>query len=273
MRPIVAGFVFATVAAAIAIAASCTPLPSKTCYAQRVNAFEGDAAADDCTSCLQTSACCDLVGECGDDQTCIDNFRATQSCVALGGPGKEADCKSNLQSPKSQALYSCMRKPCGRQCGIPSCNLDPAVVLIVDPACDRCLTGACCDSINACYGNRQCKLFLECITQHCPVSLGTSMTKAGAQPHDEIVSASHAACNEGGTFDPVFDPGPCLDRCLNAFAPDDDASTADDHEARCLAFGVYTCGAGAGCGPTCLNDGGASEGTPYPEDGVDSGTP
>jgi hypothetical protein len=271
MRALALFFVFAVVFACIAVVAApaCAPLKDNVCLGDRVNALLVDASdtrGAACSRCLQEKPCCDVLGACDDDPVCPGEFKAMHECVLNGGPAKEADCKTALGHPQSEALYACERAQCGAECGIPSCNLDPSVVLFVSPTCDRCISGACCDSVNACYKNRACKLFLECITDHCPVTIGLSMSRVETLSPELRAASVAGVCGDAGVDQDAsrgqFDPGPCLDRCFAEFAP---ADTADDRAARCLAVGVYSCGAGAKCGGACTTDGGATIGR-YPED-------
>src|SRR5690606_15860681 len=100
-----------------------------------------------------------------------------------------------LTNDKSEALYSCMRANCGPECGVPSCDVDPSVILFANPACDRCIGGSCCETINACYQNRRCKLAVECIATNCTRTLGPAMTELGALPGPALTAIREAACN------------------------------------------------------------------------------
>ena len=258
---------------------SCDGPPGKTCFADRVNVLgvsEDAGPSKECTTCLQTRnaphACCDAVGSCDDDpdKQCVPAFQATHRCVIEGGATAEPRCKSLLTNDRSKSLYSCMRTNCGRECGVPSCDLDPAVVLFENPTCDSCVGSACCDKINACYKDRTCKLVIECITEHCPNTLGPSMSAFGSAASDARSETSTAVCAgkpfPDGNIIPAHD---CLQRCLDDFAPSGDAGTPDDQTARCLAFGVFACGAGASCGAACT--GGPYNGNqPWPEDDLAS---
>ena len=261
---------------AVSMLPSCDGPPEKTCFADRVNAL---GVAEDagpnraCTTCLQTKnapkSCCDAVGACDDDPTkeCVPSFRAAHLCVVHGGPSEESRCKGLLTNEKAQTLYSCMRTNCGPECGVPSCDLDPAVILFANPVCDDCMGGSCCEKINACYRDRRCKLIVECITKHCPRTLGPSMTLLGNAGSEAIESIRSGVCS--GTDVPGGEgSNACLQRCLDDFAPTGDAGTTDDRNARCLAFGVFACGAEASCGPKCMRpDGGAYSGDEeWPED-------
>lgn len=242
--------------AVVAALPSCSGLPDKTCFGDQVNALTdpADAAAGAaCTACLQQS-CCDHVGACSESQTCIAQVTAAHACVLDGGPSQEPACKGLLdpdERAESNQLYGCMRRRCGEACSVPSCDLDPAVVLFASPRCDRCIGGACCGAINECYESRGCKLVIECITKHCPRSLGPSMTALGELGDRAIDGVSNDVC-EGRSPAAGQAPGACLERCLDEFAPPlGDGGTTDDQRARCLAFRVYTCGAKAGCGDRC----------------------
>lgn len=275
-RPLALGFVFAVVVACTATLAMqpACDIPAKTCSGDKVSALvNDDGGANDprsvaCTTCMQDQKCCDVLGTCGEDQACTAEYKNMHHCMLERGAGHEEQCKLELKGAASQALYQCERGPCGKQCGIPNCDLNPAAPLFSTPTCDRCIGSACCEQINKCYGNRPCKLFLECVTNHCPHSIGTSMARVGALPLALIDTFEAAVCNDGdaSALTPgQFDPGPCLDRCLDEFAPLDGGANDEAKAARCLAIGVYTCGARNQCGEPCESIREVSIG-PYPED-------
>ncbi|MBN9162142.1 MAG: hypothetical protein BGO98_08930 [Myxococcales bacterium 68-20] len=253
---------------------SCNGPPDKTCFADRVHALgvdeDTDAGPDRaCTRCLQTrnapNACCDAVGACDEDPTkqCVPAFQAAHRCVIDGGPSEEARCKALLTNGESKRLYACMRSNCGKECNVPSCDLRTDVDLIVKPECDNCMGGFCCEKINACYESRRCKVILECITKHCPRTLGPAMTRFALAPAELQDAGSKAVC-EGVPSSGDDGPGACLQRCLD----EGDRGTEDDQRARCLAFGVFECGAKAGCGAKCVQpDAGPYSGDgPWPEE-------
>jgi len=266
---------------------SCGGPPSKTCFADRVNAFGIDDDAGPhraCTNCLQTKnapkACCDAVGACDEDpeKECVPSFQAAHRCVIEGGASEESRCRGLLTSEKAKTLYSCMRSNCGSECGVPSCDLAPDVGVFVNPGCDSCMGGGCCEKINECYLDRRCRNVVECIVRKCPRTLAPSMTALGESGAEGIELVRQGVCS-GQLVPGDTGPGPCLQRCLDDFAPGGDEGTTDDQNARCLAFGVYACGAQAGCGPRCeVPDGGAFSGdeewpedNPVPDAGTDSG--
>jgi hypothetical protein len=262
-RKAAAAFAFASilVAGGVASLPSCTGLPDKTCFGDHVNALRtaDDAGPDqECTTCLQRQ-CCDRVGQCAEDEACVTGFRSAQSCVVERGRSEEGNCKASLTTPASENLYKCTREKC-QVCGLPSCTIDQAVLLIATPTCDRCMGGACCGELNACYQSRGCKLIIECITKHCPRTLGPQMQGLGEAPPQVIAQAQTEFCDR--KTDSIAQPGPCLQRCLDDFAPPD--GTRDDLEARCLAFKVYACGAQAKCGPKCDQ----SDAGPYSGEGA-----
>lgn len=243
---------------------SCEALPDKTCRGEQVNGLTVDAGALDpkCTSCLQTN-CCDAVGYCSEDNACATTFRRAHECVLEGGPASESECINELgaSTQRSRQLYDCMRTNCGgssaadASCGISNCNIDPSVVLLASPTCDRCLGGNCCREINDCYGDRRCKLAVECIVRQCEATLGPEMTQFGAAGQETIDGIRHFVCTDTGTRRGIAQPptlapaGECVLGCLAAFAPVE--GTADDDRARCRALDVYACGAKAGCGAAC----------------------
>jgi hypothetical protein len=263
----------ALIASVVSALPSCNGPPSKTCFGDRVNALgvtEDSGPDRECTTCLQAknapNACCDAVGACDEDPSkqCVPSFQAAHLCIADGGPSEESRCKQLLTNDRSEKLYECMRANCGPQCRIPSCDLDQAVILFANPVCDRCVGGSCCEKINKCYENRGCKLIVECITKNCTGTLGPSMTELGLAPPEQRKAIQDAVC--AGNEIPGSAPGSCLQRCLDDFAPTGDGGTKDDKEARCNAFGVYSCGAEAKCGPKCMRPGSG----PYSGEGESS---
>ncbi len=263
--------------------AACNSLPNETCFGQRVNGLGIDAGTPDatCTSCLQDQ-CCDEVGACQDDPGCRDAFRSAHQCVSVRGPGAESECISPLLGPTTQGrrLYNCMRGRCGglvaaeAPCGVSNCVPDKAIVLLASPTCDRCLSGSCCKEMNECYTDRRCKLAVECIVTDCKASLGGDMSRLGSLEPKELIEEIRVAVCAGG--DLVLDAsaaeqsasnpllagdqagGACIQECLFKFAPTL-RGTADDANARCLAYNVFACGAALGCGAACTPDGGASD--------------
>jgi hypothetical protein len=236
---------------------ACNGPPDKTCYADHVNALhvEGDAGPEhDCVTCLQTKgaphACCDAVGACDEDpkKECVPSIKATQECVMDGGASEEERCKDLLTNDRSKTLYQCMRDTCGAECHVPHCNLEQSVILFANPTCDRCVSGSCCDPINKCYGNRRCKLAVECIATHCTATVGPSMSEVGALPPEQRAAQRNAICNGADAVGVSGDR--CLQECLDEFAPLA-GGTKSDREARCEAFDVYACAAEANCGPKC----------------------
>jgi hypothetical protein len=240
---------------AASVIAACNTLPNGTCYGDKLNAYVSspDGGPDqDCTTCLQGPKCCDVVGACDEDLACVLSFQATHACVVDGGASAESRCKGTLINDKSRAAYDCMRTSCGPRCGVPSCTIDKEITLLANPDCDRCMTGSCCQPINDCYGNRQCKLALQCITQTCTDTLGQQMGALGAQPGAAIEATTQAICTGAPLPPGVDDAGACIKKCLDDFAPEKDkGGTNDDLAARCLSFKVYTCGAAAHCGSAC----------------------
>jgi hypothetical protein len=247
---------------------SCQSLPEKTCRGEQVNGLSLDAGGLDpkCTTCLQQK-CCDAVGYCGEDTACSTTFRHAHECVVEAGPAGESECINVLgaSTQRSRQLYDCMRENCGGSvaadapCGVSNCNVDPSVVLLASSTCDRCLGGSCCREINVCYGDRRCKLAIECIVQECKVALGPEMKRLGELSQASILEVRQLLCSNtaGSTSPSPIKPPPaiaesCVLGCLGAFAPI--GGTADDDRARCLALDVYTCGAKAGCGAACTDE-------------------
>jgi hypothetical protein len=244
-------------ASVVPLVGACNSLPQAACFGHVVSALGSNEA---CTTCLQRS-CCDEVGACQDDQACRDAVRSAHSCV-LTRAKSESECVSPLGDPKDprRRLYDCMRRRCGgliaaeAPCEISSCNVNPAVVQLGPPACDRCVNNSCCKEVNECYLDRRCKLAVECIVRDCAATLGQEMSELGALG-PEAVSRSRQAICSSGTDRPRDDGadgsgGGCIQKCLEDFAPAT-GGTSDDANARCLAYSVFACGAGSGCGQKC----------------------
>jgi hypothetical protein len=267
-------FVAASVAIGVISALpSCNGLPNKTCFAERVNGLgvtEDSGPSRACTSCLQSKgaphACCDAVGACDEDpeKKCVDEFKTAHLCVldGDGGASKESECRSHLTGERSRTLYTCMRSNCAEECGgIPSCDLASEVALFGSSECDTCVSNSCCERRNECQQNRQCRFVVECISNHCPRTLGSSMTTLGLLSADARREAKEAVCS--GKPLPDGDASTaCIQRCLDEF----DRGTPDDQTARCLAFGVFACGAEASCGSKCVDAGASSDQGVWPED-------
>ncbi len=258
-----AGWVVAAVT--VIALASCSELPAKTCRGETVNGLTLDAGGLDpkCTSCLQQK-CCDAVGYCSEENACSATFRRAHECVVDSGPAGESQCIDELgaSTQRSRQLYDCMRANCGgtiaseAPCGVSNCTVDRSVVLLASPTCDKCLGGSCCREVNECYGDRRCKLSVECIVQTCKVALGPEMKRLSELSPQAIGEIRQLVCsNTAGALEAGPPPAlaeSCVLGCLGAFAPI--GGTADDDRARCLALDVYACGAKAGCGSECTDD-------------------
>ncbi|MBX3232933.1 MAG: hypothetical protein KIT84_44820 [Labilithrix sp.] len=237
--------------------ASCASFPDGECRGDRTNVLVSNEAGPDpdpCTRCLQEK-CCEPVGACLEgDASCADEVKDAQACVMLRSQSAEPECKAALVSPASRQLYQCMRSGCGGDCRVPTCDLDPAVTLIVTPECDRCIGGACCEQIQSCYGNRQCKLFLECITTKCPNTFASSIQGAARTPPGFLEDTLETVCKTDSPPPLEARASPCFQRCLDEFAPLGANSNPDDRVARCRAFDLFTCSARKGCGDKCELD-------------------
>lgn len=254
---------------------ACDGPPDKTCFADHVNALGTDQDAGpnrECSHCLQTAnapnSCCDAVGECDEDPTheCAPSFKAAHLCVAAGGPSEESRCKGLLKNDRAMRLYQCMHDTCGKDCRVPSCELNQAVPLLVNPTCDSCVGGSCCEAINTCYasGNRRCKLIVECIATQCASAFGSTLTEFEVLSPEQR-QAARSAVKGGGVLPREL--GACSQRCFDDFAPRGDGATGDDLKARTDAFEVYACGAEARCGTKCAQP----DAGPSAADGASSG--
>lgn len=289
-RPLAVLFVASIIVACATVVVTqpaCGGYPGKTCFGDKLNALldvdgGADPRAEGCTKCLQAQESCDSVGACGDDPKCTAEFKDMQRCMLEQGPGKQVECKRYLTvdggSGKSQPVYTLVRNRCGPSCGIPSCEIDPAASLFVTTECDRCMTGACCEQINVCYKSRQCQLFLECITDHCSKTIGTSLSQLEKTPAEFLDGIESTLClgtplpKNLPTADPndTLNAGTCLNRCLREFATPEAGLPEDNQAAACRAVGVYVCGAKSKCGDACKSQGDPIIGS-YPEDNVDAG--
>ena len=234
--------------AVLAVVAACHTfsVPSDVCHPDDVNGKVVDGHADVlCTACLQDK-CCDDVGRCQADPACASEVSKTQACVVAGGisgGAVERRCvDDNLHSArKSTLVYACMREQCGVPCGLPVCRVDPAAGLVVNATCDTCFTGSCCDFINECYGNRACKLIVDCVASTCQASLGSTLTSL-----DPNV-ASGACTTDAASIGPS-----CVGSCIDRFSELEQGLLVDAAKtARCLATRVVACGARASCSAKC----------------------
>lgn len=241
---------------AVALAACRTfELPTETCHGTAIN---GKTTAPDssnrdpaCSRCLDDS-CCDDVGRCEAEAGCTDTVVQAHACV-LADPARaaerEASCTQALV-PGSRAAYAyaCMRQKCGAECALPVCEVDPSASLMLTGTCDKCIAGACCGQLNACYGNRTCKLTFECIVARCPGDVAKSPVA--------LDTAISSACSGHATL-PDGSVSLCVAQCFAEFSTHPQGAPTDPtEEASCLAAKTYACATGAGCAATCAVDGG-----------------
>jgi hypothetical protein len=266
-------FVKVTVAAAfasLAVAFSCKTfdLPEEICDAR---ALAGPLLASlqtggACTRCVEDS-CCDAVGACQNKARCFEIVKGVHECTldaGRAGASAESECAKDGGLDRDAGVeaddtYRCMRDRCGSQCGLPVCRVDPAAGLILNVRCDQCFSSSCCPELNRCYGNRACKLALECITEKCEPSLAADLL-------DDEITGGPARALDAGLIDPrsfCDDAGPvlgdgggaprCVRTCLCQFATGDPGLEPLDPGTQpfALALGVYACAASASCGKAC----------------------
>ncbi len=241
--------------AAVVVACSAWQIPSKRCRATELSGEDAAVATPAtarCAACVNAQ-CCDAVGHCGETGGCNERVLAARSCLLAAGPTaarEEEACRKHLDNlPEPVAAYSCMREKCGQDCQIPSCDVSPAATAVVNGRCDRCVTASCCPQINFCYGDRGCKLVLECIFQSCKPELGKELlqdeqTGARINPCDDAIVGLDASAG------PVGFKG-CIADCINDFG-----RVQASFESACRAFSVFRCAAEAKCGNECLIDAG-----------------
>ncbi len=250
----------AAVAAAVGSEVACRGIPQATCTPDKldVDLLEPQRAA--CNACMEDN-CCDAVGECQDDPTCADTVAGAHGCVVDAGilaSKNEKGCTEGIVAAGGRPLaaYTCMRNQCGEACGLPVCSVVPAAPQFFTPDCDTCVTGACCDAINACYGNRTCKLILECMITNCATELAESIgVAANGGPVPGLDEAAAQECASPGTSDggplPPVGPFACFyEHCIGHY--DEQGPVLDPTKsAGCLSTQLFTCGARAPCAAEC----------------------
>ncbi|AKU97993.1 hypothetical protein AKJ09_04657 [Labilithrix luteola] len=230
-------------------------LPSETCHGSAINGRTTAPGSSDldptCSRCVE-DACCDDVGRCEAEGGCSETVSKAHACV-LADPARAAERESSCTQglvPGSRAAYAyaCMRQKCGGQCALPVCEVDPSASLIVTSSCDKCIAGACCGQLNACYGNRTCKLTFECIVTHCPADVAKS--PGALDVATSTACSGHPAMPEGAVSS-------CVAQCFAEFSTHPQGAPTDpSEEASCLAAKTYACATGAGCAAACSPDGG-----------------
>jgi hypothetical protein len=215
-----------------------------------------------CASCIE-SRCCDPVGRCEDDGTsCVNPVRDMFDCVLKNGMTStaESQCVNALSGvAHAKDAYVCMRDQCGSACKLPSCRVDTAANLIGSAQCDSCFTGACCAELNACYGNRACKLITDCITERCADSLGLGLQLAEQAGLGDYEAGTDPSCTQNAppTKELAVGPVKCVFDCIGEFGPLDQAGQFDPASgAYCLSTKLFACGTRAGCGAKCAIAGG-----------------
>ena len=239
---------------------SCTTfdLPSETCDPVTLDA-KRDPGEDDgnCSRCLEDH-CCDVVGRCQRQDGCAQRVHDAHNCVlvaGLGGAADEKGCTSDEKhkisaTQESQDAYRCMRTSCGADCGLPVCQLDQSAVLIRNAQCDKCFSGACCAPLNTCYGDRACKLMLECMVNECGNELGPGLAAAGGGPDAGPRSSTDIEMLCGA---PAAVLPSCIQNCFCRYRNNDQGLPPDDPILLPLniAESVYNCGKAAECGTEC----------------------
>lgn len=216
-----------------------------------------------CTRCLEDN-CCDKVGVCERKENCSGAVSKTYDCVLKQGvhaAREETNCAVDggvTTISEANDVYRCMRDSCGDPCGLPICRVDPSVVLFRNADCDGCFASSCCTDLNKCYGNRACKLSIECIVQECGAELGKSLIAdrpailAGTNMPPADAGDLPDFC--GATAPTNFAAPECVRQCLCKYRNDEQGLEPVDPTLRplVLALGIYTCGAVADCGPSCV---------------------
>jgi len=255
----------AGVAVLVVVACGKFEFPAGTCRASLMNA-RTDPEAATCTDCLELSSSCDDVGRCEDENGCTAAVRSAHECILRAGPLAARDEEACLEDagvvPATNAAraYDTMRTRCGTECLLPVCQVDRAAQLVVNAACDKCVTGACCERMNECYGNRTCKLMFECIETRCADRL---FERAGAAPGDPCVDEV-----------PPVDAGrDCVFACIAEFSEHTQRRREERTKSpECLAFRIQQCAAAAGCVGACSpTPASASDASPPDDASADGG--
>jgi hypothetical protein len=219
-------------------------------------------ATKPCADCIE-KRCCDPVGWCEDQGAdCVNPVRDMFDCVRKNGSTSDAEsaCVNTLSgNAKAKSAYVCMRDQCGAACKLPSCRVDTAANLIGSAQCDSCFTGACCAELNACYGNRACKLITDCITERCADSLGLGLQLAEQAGLGDYEAGTDPSCTQNAppTKELAVGPVKCVFDCIGEFGPLDQAGQFDPASgAYCLSTKLFACGTRAGCGAKCAIAGG-----------------
>lgn len=257
------GAVFAALALVAGWSCKTFDLPDEICDPARLDAkrLAGGPADGPCSRCLENN-CCDAVGVCERTDRCPEIVSSVHACV-LREPLKEAARERGCADEhglgtvhEADEAYRCMRKECGRECGLPVCQVAPAAVLLQNATCDGCFAGSCCAELNACYEMRACKLMIECIVDGCGSELGYSLVALGsalaaAGPPEGGTSSPESICADGGAA--ALGGPECIRNCLCTFRNNDQGLQPLDVATRPfgLAQKVYECGARASCGPLC----------------------
>jgi hypothetical protein len=261
LRSVLVRIVVVLAVAALVISASCDAftIPTKDCHGTDVNRFDIPEAgptveAHPCGACL-AAKCCDDVGRCEELAGCPSKVIEAHRCVSGNRP-EEARCIEKLDD-RGRNLYACMRRSCGNECDVPSCEIERSAALFVSADCDRCMTATCCPEINECYKNRRCKLIIECVSSKCGADVGRLMVEFGKLGEERIDASAQEACTafsaDSAAAGPPGASDDCVGQCLDAFATDD-GGPYDDADARCKAFRVFACASrpSSNCGVRCL---------------------
>jgi hypothetical protein len=257
MRRVLCGFVALAAVALVSLSfdSSCAN-PDQLCRGTSINrriAQGSTTPNEDCTKCVEAT-CCDLVGDC-QSSDCANQVADTHACVidaGRAGSVREADCRGSLRTGESKTVYECMRSNCGEQCGLPTCQLEPAVPPLGDRDCDRCFAQGCCSLMNECAKNRACLLALQCIIDECRADFAAELREerfTAAKTRREIVCDGGGPPPDANLADGDDPRGSgCFGRCIQRTFVDNDPQSV---EARCLAVQINECGAEVNCGTVC----------------------
>ena len=215
-----------------------------------------DSTRDGCNACLNgNKQCCDAYGDCQKTEGCESLVQDQYQCIIKAGTQAHAQEQGCLKGGTKQSgdVYDCMKGSCAEACGIGAvtCTPDPAIPVLVGPACDTCTAGKCCTTINACYHSRPCKLAFECVLgcqSELPKLFDTNTAGQG------ILNAVTAVCQGNDAGASISDFGlPCISKCVHDFVlpvtVDDDAGASPG----CASLNLFQCTYGQ-CANECLGD-------------------
>lgn len=162
-----------------------------------------------CEECAE-SKCCGALGRCSAEASCLDRLHDHVRCVAAQVRDRrvadpEAQCSPSAPSGTAGEVYACVRDQCGASCSVATCKVDVATPRLGSASCDACLVARACDEINACYRDRGCRLFVDCVARD-PACVAALVRQNPQVACDAGVTPSLPACASACAAAGVGDP-------------------------------------------------------------------